>query len=190
MLSEANLVIHEANCPRDSTYSDLITSRATQVRSCLYCKHVILLRMTESKSQKDNSLTHSLNEPTLNNPVCVFFISILQSLKNLPGIGGIMLWDVSWDQNNVISGQRYSGYAFRELGNIIVPSTQSTPLPLTSQFPTPSTTVSSPSPVITQTPPPPTSKSLSRPNLGYLGYLGPNNMLRMLQQTHSQVTVS
>ena len=45
-------------------------------------------------------------------------LTFLQSVKNLDGIGGIMLWDVSWDQNNVIGGQRYSEYAFKELGRL------------------------------------------------------------------------
>ena len=38
-----------------------------------------------------------------------------------------MLWDVSWDQNNVINGQRYSEYAFKELRGIAEPPTQAPP---------------------------------------------------------------
>jgi len=76
-----------------------------------------------------------------------------QSVKDLPGVGGIMLWDVSWDQNNVVGGQRYSEYAFRELGGVTVPPTQAPPPPVTTQAP-------SPPPVTTQAPPPPvTTKS-------------------------------
>ena len=33
-------------------------------------------------------------------------------MKTKPGVGGIMLWDVSWDQNNVIDGKIYSGHVF------------------------------------------------------------------------------
>ena len=65
-----------------------------------------------------------------------------------------MLWDVSWDQNNVINGQRYSEYAFKELGgltNTVPPvTTQTPPPPVTSQSPPP--------PGTTQSPPPPTGK--------------------------------
>lgn len=33
-----------------------------------------------------------------------------------------MLWDVSWDQNNMIGGKRYSEYAFAQLkGSTVVP---------------------------------------------------------------------
>lgn len=73
-----------------------------------------------------------------------------QAVKNLPGIGGIMLWDVSWDQNNVISGQRYSEYAFKELDGAIVPpvTTPAPPPPVSTQAPPPP-------PVSTQAPPPP-----------------------------------
>ena len=58
-----------------------------------------------------------------------------------------MLWDVSWDQNNVISGQRYSEYAFKVLGDVTVPPTQAPPSPVTTQAPS--------LPVTTQAPPPP-----------------------------------
>lgn len=68
-----------------------------------------------------------------------------------------MLWDVSWDQNNVIGGQRYSEYAFRELGgltNTVPPvTTQAPPPPVTTQAPPP--------PGTTQTPPPPTGRCCS-----------------------------
>lgn len=50
-------------------------------------------------------------------------------MKDLPGIGGIMLLDVSWDQNNVIDGQRYSEYAFKVLGHITVPQTKASSAP-------------------------------------------------------------
>ena len=88
---------------------------------------------------------------------------LLQSVKNLPGIGGIMLWDVSWDQNNVINGQRYSEYAFKELGgltNTVPPvTTQAPPPPVTTEGPNPSvTTQAPPPPVTTHAPPPPTGK--------------------------------
>lgn len=75
-------------------------------------------------------------------------------MKNLPGVGGIMLWDVSWDQNNVIGGQRYSEYAFKELGGL----TNTVP-PVTSQAPPPPvTTQAPPPPGTTQAPPPPTGE--------------------------------
>lgn len=87
-------------------------------------------------------------------------------MKNLPGIGGIMLWDVSWDQNNVINGQRYSEYAFKELGgltNTIPPvTTQAPPPPVTTEGPNPPvTTQAPPPPVTTQAPPPPTGECRS-----------------------------
>ena len=84
----------------------------------------------------------------------------LQSVKNLPGVGGIMLWDVSWDQNNVIDGKRYSEYAFKELGGVTVPPTQAPPLPVTTQAPPPPVSTQAPSspPVTTQAPPPPTGE--------------------------------
>ena len=53
-----------------------------------------------------------------------------------------MLWDVSWDQNNVIGGQRYSEYAFKELGrltNTVPPVTQGPSPPVTTQAPPPPT---------------------------------------------------
>ncbi|KAL9978995.1 hypothetical protein ACROYT_G016584 [Oculina patagonica] len=78
-----------------------------------------------------------------------------QSVKGLPGVGGIMLWDVSWDQNNVIGGQRYSEYAFKVLGgatNTVPPPSP----PITSQAPpTPVTFQAPPTPATTQAPPPP-----------------------------------
>ena len=40
-----------------------------------------------------------------------------------------MLWDVSWDQNNVINGQRYSDYAFKELGGVTEPPTVTIQVP-------------------------------------------------------------
>ena len=64
-----------------------------------------------------------------------------------------MLWDVSWDQNNVINGQRYSEYAFKELGGLI-----NTVPPVTTQAP--------PSPVTTQAPPPPGTTQASPPPTG------------------------
>ena len=64
---------------------------------------------------------------------------VLQSVKDLPGIGGIMLLDVSWDQNNVINGQRYSEYAFKVLGHIRVPQTKASSAPPTTAY-TPSPT--------------------------------------------------
>ncbi|XP_031573002.1 acidic endochitinase-like [Actinia tenebrosa] len=49
--------------------------------------------------------------------------ALYQKVRDLPGIGGIMLWDVSWDQNNVISGKRYSEVAFSLLkGSTVVPT--------------------------------------------------------------------
>ncbi|KAJ7372412.1 hypothetical protein OS493_018915 [Desmophyllum pertusum] len=87
-----------------------------------------------------------------------------QSVKNLPGIGGIMLWDVSWDQNNVINGQRYSEYAFRELGGATLPPTQVPPPPVTTQAPPPPvTTQAPPPPVTTQAPPPPVTTQAPPP---------------------------
>ena len=83
---------------------------------------------------------------------------VLQSVKNLQGIGGIMLWDVSWDQNNVINGQRYSEYAFKELGDVTVPPTQAPPPPVTTQAPPPPVTTEATLPqVTTQVPHPPTT---------------------------------
>ncbi|CAH3167259.1 unnamed protein product, partial [Porites lobata] len=55
--------------------------------------------------------------------------AMYQVVKNLQGIGGIMLWDVSWDQNNVINGQRYSDYAFKELGGVTEPPTVTIQVP-------------------------------------------------------------
>ena len=74
-----------------------------------------------------------------------------------------MLWDVSWDQNNVIGGKRYSEYAFKELGrvtNTVPPiTTQAPPPPVSTQAPSPppvTTEAPPPPPVTTQAPPPPT----------------------------------
>lgn len=36
-------------------------------------------------------------------------------MKGKTGIGGIMLWAVSWDQNNIVNGRTYSEYAFHNL---------------------------------------------------------------------------
>ena len=93
---------------------------------------------------------------------CRTALYLSQAVKNLPGIGGIMLWDVSWDQNNVISGQRYSEYAFKELGGAILPpaTTPAPPPPVSTQAPPPppvsTQAPTPPSPVTTQAPPPPT----------------------------------
>lgn len=68
-----------------------------------------------------------------------------------------MLWDVSWDQNNVVGGLRYCEYAFKELGGLI-----NTVPPVTSQAPPPPvTTQAPPPPGTTQTPPPPTGRCCS-----------------------------
>lgn len=84
--------------------------------------------------------------------------SLYQSVKNLRGIGGIMLWDVSWDQNNVINGQRYSEYAFKELGDVTIPPTQAPPPSVTTQAPPAPVTTEAPLPqVTTQAPRPPTT---------------------------------
>ena len=75
-----------------------------------------------------------------------------------------MLWDVSWDQNNVIGGQRYSEYAFQELGRVTLPPTQGTTPPLSSQ--SPPVTVSSQanlSPITTQAPPLTTTEKPPKP---------------------------
>lgn len=77
-----------------------------------------------------------------------------------------MLWDVSWDQNNVIDQKRYSEYAFKELGvltNTVPPvTTQASPPPVTTQAPPPPVTTQAPSPPgTTQTPPPPTGRCCS-----------------------------
>ena len=77
-----------------------------------------------------------------------------------------MLWDVSWDQNNVINGQRYSDYAFKELGGVTEPPTVTIqvpppppPPPITTHDPCqPVTTEAPPRTMTTQgppTPPPP-----------------------------------
>ena len=78
-----------------------------------------------------------------------------------------MLWDVSWDQNNVVGGQRYSEYAFKELGVITWPptkrpsppvSSQAPPTPVTTQAPPLPDTTEAPSPLTTQAPPLPTGE--------------------------------
>ena len=67
-----------------------------------------------------------------------------------------MLWDVSWDQNNVINGQRYSDYAFKELGDVTEPPTQAPPPTVTTQAPPPPITTHNPcQPATTEAPPPP-----------------------------------
>lgn len=70
-----------------------------------------------------------------------------------------MLWDVSWDQNNVVNGQRYSDYAFKELGGVTerpTVTTQAPPPPFTTQTPHPPITTHDPcQPVTTEAPPPP-----------------------------------
>ncbi|KAL9978993.1 hypothetical protein ACROYT_G016582 [Oculina patagonica] len=88
---------------------------------------------------------------------------LYQSVKNLPGVGGIMLWDVSWDQNNVIGGERYSEYAYKELGGVTLPPTDGPP-PVTTQAPPPPvTTQAPPPPVTTQAPPPPVTTQAPPP---------------------------
>lgn len=75
-----------------------------------------------------------------------------------------MLWDVSWDQNNVIGGQRYSEYAFQELGRVTLPPTQSTTPPLGSQSPPVTiTTQATHSPITTQAPPLTTTEEPPKP---------------------------
>ena len=65
-----------------------------------------------------------------------------------------MLWDVSWDQNNVINGQRYSEYAFKELRGIAEPPTQAPPPTVKTQAPPPPITTHDPcQPVTTEVPP-------------------------------------
>ena len=67
-----------------------------------------------------------------------------------------MLWDVSWDQNNVINGQQYSDYAFTELGGITEPPTQAPPPTVTTQASPPPITTHDPcQPVTTEAPLPP-----------------------------------
>ena len=71
-----------------------------------------------------------------------------------------MLWDVSWDQNNVINGQRYSEFAFQELGGVTEPPTQAPPPSVTTctQAPPPPVTTEAPLPqVTTPAPRPPTT---------------------------------
>lgn len=47
-------------------------------------------------------------------------------LKTKASFGGIMLWDVSWDQNNIIDGSRYSDHVFTLLKDtsIVRPDTK------------------------------------------------------------------
>lgn len=42
---------------------------------------------------------------------------LLQNLKNEPDFGGFMLWDASWDQQNVINGRLYSDHIADIIGN-------------------------------------------------------------------------
>jgi len=111
--------------------------------------------------------------------------TLYQAVKNLPGIGGIMLWDVSWDQNNVINGQRYSEYAFKELGgltNTVPPvTTQAPPPPVTTEGPNPPvTTQAPPPPVTTQAPPPPTGP-FSCASVGDGIYADPSDCTKFIQ---------
>ena len=67
-----------------------------------------------------------------------------------------MLWDVSWDQNNVIGGRRYSEYVADILGSApVIPPTQgpggNTPAPPTAGPPTGGPTAA-PTPGPTQPP--------------------------------------
>ncbi|KAJ7394415.1 hypothetical protein OS493_000224 [Desmophyllum pertusum] len=52
-----------------------------------------------------------------------------EKLKTRTSIGGIMLWDVSWDQNNIIDGRRYSDHVFALLNgtSILRPTTKPSP---------------------------------------------------------------
>jgi chitinase len=43
--------------------------------------------------------------------------TLLNVVKRSPAFGGIMLWDVSYDQNNVQGGQKFSAYAKSLIGN-------------------------------------------------------------------------
>ncbi|KAK3748058.1 hypothetical protein QZH41_004202 [Actinostola sp. cb2023] len=77
--------------------------------------------------------------------------ALYQKVRDLPFIGGIMLWDVSWDQNNVIGGKRYSEYAFAELkGSSVIPPPVTQP-PVT-QPPVTDSPVTQPP--VTDSPPP------------------------------------
>ena len=113
-----------------------------------------LTRMRKDKMNKCHNFRIFLDRLTA--------LYLSQAVKNLPGIGGIMLWDVSWDQNNVISGQRYSEYASKELDGAIVPpvTTSAPPPPVSTQAPPPPPVSTQapppPPPVTTQAPPPPT----------------------------------
>lgn len=58
----------------------------------------------------------------------------MQKIRHKPGVGGIMFWECSWDQNNIINGKHYSEYAFQLVsGGSITPPTQA---PVTNPPPT------------------------------------------------------
>ena len=47
--------------------------------------------------------------------VNLHLVSFQQSVKDREGVDGMMLWDVSWDQVNVIADQRYSEIAYQTM---------------------------------------------------------------------------
>ena len=70
-------------------------------------------------------------------------------MQNKAGVGGIMLWDLSWDQNSVINNRRYSEYAFEVLPKD--PSVITTTKPMQTQESTTTSAQDSTTPLSTTT---------------------------------------
>ncbi|XP_068709857.1 uncharacterized protein [Montipora foliosa] len=57
--------------------------------------------------------------------------SVYKQIRDKPGVGGMMFWDCSWVQNNIINGEDYGAHAFKQLRNITNPPSVTTKSPST-----------------------------------------------------------
>lgn len=48
---------------------------------------------------------------------------VYKKIRDKPGVGGIMFWDCSWVQNNIVNGKDYGTYVFELMRASIVPPT-------------------------------------------------------------------
>ena len=73
-------------------------------------------------------------------------VYLLYKIRDKPGVGGLMFWDCSWVQNNIVNGKDYGTHAFELLrGMAVTPTTTSTtsshaPPKTTQTLPTKKTT--------------------------------------------------
>ena len=57
------------------------------------------------------------------------FVFLSQNLKDEPRFGGIMFWDASFDQNNVINGKHYSEHIAAMFKNGPIPTGKPVTMP-------------------------------------------------------------